>query len=105
MIEAWTESPELQKTVLHRQPVRCEIVQDSRFVHLDAIADDGDRWLRLTLNADELHINEVGDRFADTARPVFAQCDLLAEAGFAAGAFDPPTLQVQPIARVTAATA
>ena len=97
MIEAWTEGQEQQKTVFHRQPVRCEIRRDDRFLHLDAIGDDGDRWLRLTIATDE-----SGDQRADAARPMFAQCDLLIQAGFAAGAFDPPTLQLQPNATVAA---
>jgi len=100
MIEAWTESPDHRGTVFHRQPVRCEIAHDDRFLHLDAIGDDGGRWLRLTISADE-----SGDQLADDARPVFAQCSLLAHAGFVAGTFDPPTLHLQPIAEVTAATA
>lgn len=93
MIEAWTESPDHRGTVFHRQPVRCEIAHDDRFLHLDATSDDGERWLRLTVSVDES---------TDAARPVFAQTSLIAQAGFAAGSFDPPMLHQQPAAKIAA---
>jgi len=102
VIEAWTESPAQRMTIFQRQPVRCEIAHDDRFVHLDASGEDGERWLRVTIMIDELG-DQFGGEFNNTPRdepnrpirPVFAQCGLLAQAGFAGGSFDPPTLNVQ----------
>lgn len=93
MIEAWTENPDHRGTVFHRQPVRCEITHDGRHFHLDATGDDGDRWLRLTMSVDEA---------SEATRPTFAQTSLIAQAGFAAGSFDPPMLHQQPVIKVAA---
>jgi len=88
MIEAWTESRDQRGTVFHRQLVRCDITHDGRHLHLDATDDHGHRWLRLTVPADTLAHDS-----REHVRPVFAQTSLLAQAGFAAGTFDPPVMQ------------
>jgi len=84
MLEAWIERPDHRGTILHRQPVKCAVLRNERFLHLDAIVDDGACWLRLSVQS---------ERVADPVRPVFAQTSLLEQAGFVAGAFDPPAMQ------------
>jgi len=82
LLEAWLEAPSGPRTILRRQPVACTASIHGRLLHIDAHLD-GQRVLALSLVPPD--------------RIMYAGSPLLAEAGFAPGACDPP------IARLLAA--
>lgn len=78
IFEAWIELPKGRKTILPRQPLSCETSSDETFLHIDC-KHDGKRLLALSMTSDE--------------STTYAQSDLLAEAGFRGGTFDPPRIR------------
>ncbi|MBT8486566.1 MAG: hypothetical protein HKO59_14075 [Phycisphaerales bacterium] len=81
VFEAWLEGPCGVRTVLPRQPVACRRGCHAGLVHVDA-EPDGRRLLRATF------------RPQTPGRPLYAQTTLLATAGLAPGAYDPPTARI-----------
>jgi hypothetical protein len=78
LLEAWIAAPAGERPVLRRQPVTCTIASDDGLLHVDAELE-GRCVLALTLET-------VGEG----ERVLYARTPLLAEAGFAPGAHDPP---------------
>jgi hypothetical protein len=78
LLEAWIGTPTGERPVLRRQPVTCTIASDDGLLHVDAELDDR-RVLALTL-----------DTAGKNERLLYVRTTLLAEAGFAPGAHDPP---------------
>ncbi|MCZ6834870.1 MAG: hypothetical protein O7G85_03775 [Planctomycetota bacterium] len=78
VLEAWVEGPKGRHTIFSRQPLSCQAKFADGMLHLDCVNKD-QRLLALTLNKD------------DTI--VYAQSDLLEQAGFKGGSFDPPSIR------------
>jgi hypothetical protein len=95
LLETWLESPAGSRTVLERQPAKCSIVPDGNLLHLD-VERNGRRVLALTLEEQALGRRNGRD---GGGRPRYAATTLLAQAGFTAGSYDPPTARVVAAAR------
>src|SRR5262245_49347250 len=97
-IEAWIEQPASEAVgyasevggrlhVLKRQPARFETATDGELLHIDAsIAEPAEPPI--------VSITMRLDRFG-MQRLVYARTPLLERAGFAPGAYDPPTMRDQ----------
>jgi hypothetical protein len=86
LLDAWVETPDGVKALFERQPVACAWLVVDRLMHVDAHLD-GRRLLALSLRVPQ-HANRDGDVL------LYAQSALLADAGFAAGSYDPPTARI-----------
>ena len=85
LLEAWLETPTGLRNTFRRQPVTCAVTLDEGFVHVDAHLD-GQRLVALSFahpGANDRH-----------ERILYARTPLLAEAGLAPGAYDPPTARL-----------
>ena len=85
LLEAWLETPSGLRNTFRRQPVTCVVTIDEGFVHVDAHLD-GQRLVALSFahpGANDRH-----------QRVLYARTPLLAEAGLAPGAYDPPTARL-----------
>lgn len=78
IFEAWVELPNTRKTVFSRQPLTCCVSSDETFLHIDCIYEEK-RLIALSITDDDVI--------------AYAQSDLLLEAGFKGGRFEPPTLR------------
>lgn len=76
IFEAWLEFPKGRRMVLPRQPLSCVTSHDKAMLHVDCTLD-GRRLIVLSIS--------------DDGRIAYAQSDLMAEAGFRGGTYDPPT--------------
>lgn len=88
MAEAWVESAGHRRSILTRQSVRCVMTCDNRVANLELSRETSDGDERLA--ALTLHI-DMEDQVS--LRPLYARTPLLAEAGFAGGTYDPPTIR------------
>jgi hypothetical protein len=83
LLEAWLATPAGQRDIVRRQPIHCEVLVDDQreLLHVDGRLDN-QRLIALTMST-----------APDTADDglLYAHTTLLAEAGFAPGACDPPT--------------
>jgi hypothetical protein len=77
ILEAWLELPLGRRTIFPRQPLTCRATLGGAMLHVDCFHDE-----RRLITAS---IHEDG-------RIAYARSDLLAEAGFTGGAYDPPTV-------------
>lgn len=84
IFEVWLEFPNGRRTILPRQPLPCRTMHDNSMLHVDC-EHRTKRLLSVSLH-DDGHI-------------AYAQSDLLAEAGFTGGAYDPPTIRTLDAAR------
>ena len=78
LFEAWIELPNMRKTVFSRQPLTCCVSSDETFLHIDCTYEKK-RLIALSITEDGVI--------------AYAQSDLLLEAGFKGGRFEPPTLR------------
>ncbi len=84
IVECFVESPSGTRAVM-RRPVTCTMTHDDGLLHVDAQLD-GRRVIAITC--------ESGPA-GGACRLLYAQCALLAEAGFRPGGFDPPSASLR----------
>ena len=85
LLEAWLDTPAGLRNTFRRQPVTCAVTLEEGFIHVDAHLD-GQRLIALSFahpGANDRH-----------QRALYARTPLLAEAGLAPGAYDPPTARL-----------
>ena len=78
IFEAWVELPNTRKTVFSSQPLACSVSSDETFLHIDC-THEKKRLIALSITDDDVI--------------AYAQSDLLLEAGYKGGRFEPPTLR------------
>ena len=78
IFEAWVELPNTRKTVFSSQPLSCSVSFDEMFLHIDCTYEKK-RLIALSISDEDVI--------------AYAQSDLLREAGFKGGRFEPPSLR------------
>ncbi len=78
IFEAWVELPKTRKTVFSSQPLACSVSSDETFLHIDCTYEKK-RLIALSITDNDVI--------------AYAQSDLLLEAGYKGGRFEPPTLR------------
>lgn len=84
IFEVWLELPNGRRTILPRQPLPCRTMHDDSMLHVDC-EHEAKCLISVSLH-DDGHI-------------AYAQSELLAEAGFTGGTYDPPTIRTIATAR------
>lgn len=94
MVELWVEENGRRRTIHDRTLIKAQSTIAHSLLQIDA-----GELCRITIKCGS-GVNSDAD-----GRLLYAQCSLLANAGFEAGAFDPPTATLADIANAAAASA